>query len=135
MKIIFFTIITDMFVQVQVQVQAQELFQIPSSYEISGSVLPSKYLENYHINDDAEILSELDKKLLSCLLVNAASESKRIFNQTYYIRVKTPIISLFIVNYPKLLSHKWEGKTSGNGVISLPSIKNFIMDYKLCEKN
>jgi|GEM_PF-3031047 len=108
---------------------ADSKYKVPSSYKTEDSVLPVSYLEALKIENTQEKLSAKDKKALACLLIDAAVQSVKLYEQTYYIKDSAPVIKLFLTNYSEYNDKRWEFKGSENGgSIALSDIESYLRE-------
>jgi hypothetical protein len=113
---------------------SKERFDIPNSYVQEGSVLPISYLEDLKIQNTKEKLSDIEKNKLSCLIIDAESTSLKLFDQSYMIKISSPIMKLFWANNPEFANLNWEGRYRKNGgTVLLTTISSFIKEQSKCE--
>jgi hypothetical protein len=112
---------------------SKEIFAIPDSYKTKESPLPVSYLEGLQISNTSVKLKKPEDELLSCLLRDAAIKSEKLYEQSYLIKVNSPVIKLFIFNHIDFKKERWEGKKSNNGgVVLLSTLAKFIKANSLC---
>jgi hypothetical protein len=114
---------------------SKERFAIPDSYKTKESPLPVSYLEDLQIFDTSVKLKNSEDVLLSCLLNDAAIKSEELYEQSYLIKVRSPVIMLFIFNHADFKKERWQGKKSNNeGVVLLSTLAKFIKANSLCNE-
>ena len=97
-------------------------------------MLPVNHLEAYHVPDTNELLNETHRNELGCMFILANKQSYEISNQTYLIKANSPIMQLFLTNFPDFNKLNWEAKRhSSGGVVFLRGIEDFLNDKVTCE--
>jgi len=109
-------------------------FEFPADFNRSKEYfLPVSYLMRYPVKDINEVLPVKEKNELACMLIVANIKSYEMANQTYLISASSPLIKLFLTNFPGYKEQRWEGKFSANGgSIFLSDIHKYLESKVSC---
>lgn len=113
---------------------AKDVFDIPHSYRTSESPLPADYLESLKIKDSVKDLTAAARGKFACVLVDAVRVNQKLYMQSYLLDKRSPVMQLFLNNFPEFKDRLWEGKSTGHGVIFMSDISEFLLEEKYCIK-